>query len=165
VKNFDFWPASTAKLPATPYRAHDRPRPSARLRPSSTRPAKNAVVQLAHFNLCRRISPAEDGTCCQMFPRSASVRLLRQQLWRLGQSSLKPGDRQTLSAASLTVPMSAAGPASPVGLVGFVSVLFCVSAVFLSLNPFLSQRVCEFVFAERIPLSFFNEKNANALRG
>jgi hypothetical protein len=98
------------------------------------RPAKNAVVQLASFNQgsCRRLNPAEDGNCCQMFPTSASVRLLRQQLWRLDQSHLNGCLLQSLSESALTVLLSKAGPASPWPVALWPSffafpVCFCVS--------------------------------------
>ena len=112
-----------------------RKRP-AHVRPSSTAPAKNAAVQLAHFKRgsCRRLSHAGDGTCCHMFPRSASVRLLRKQLWRLDHSHLNGCLPQSLSESALTILFlfSKGRPCSPWPVALWPSffafrVCFCVS--------------------------------------
>jgi hypothetical protein len=133
------------KCPQHPYRARRRPSPSARLHPSSTRPAKNAVVQLAHFNLgpCRRLSPVEDGTCCQVLPGPASTRLLRQQLERLEIRSVMPHwlESASLPQGLFLIPISAAGPASLLALgCVVVAVFFRFPAVFLRLEPPLRLR-------------------------
>jgi hypothetical protein len=58
--------------------------------------------------------------------------------------SLKSWLRQVLSAASLTIQVSAASPASPA--LGLRGLLFCFSAVFLRPKPALSVIVLLFAF-------------------
>ena len=93
-------------------------------------------MQLAHFKRgsCRRLSHAGDGTCCHMFPRSASVRLLRKQLWRLDHSHLNGCLPQSLSESALTILQKQAGPCSP-GPVALWPSFFAFRVCFCVSNP------------------------------